>query len=80
MALKEATDVRLYIYQGYGVLSKIRDNKIHRNKSYIEAVAMIKYAKATGRTMYKNAQFVMIDYTNNKIIHITYPNIPKDGD
>jgi len=75
MALKEATDVRLYTYSGYGRLNKIRDNKIHRNKSYAEAVAMIKYAKKTGRMMYQNIQFVIIDYTNDKIIHITDPNV-----
>lgn len=80
MALKETSDVRLYTYSGYGILQKIRDNKIHKNKSYPEAVAKIKYARGTGRMMYKDAQFVMIDYTNDKIIHVSDPNIPKDGE
>jgi hypothetical protein len=73
--LSHATDVRLYTYRGYGVLSKIKDNKIHKNKSYTEAVTMINYARATGKAIYQKVQFVMIDYTNDKIIHITDPNV-----
>ena len=78
MALKPATDVRLYTYSGYGVLHKIRENKYHKNKSYTEAIATIKQLRTVGRRFYKNVQYVVIDYTNGKIVHVSDPNIPKD--
>jgi hypothetical protein len=61
MADQESKDIRMYYYNGYSILNKMSMPKMHRSKSYSEAVAKIKLIREKGK--FTNSQLILIDYS-----------------
>lgn len=62
-------DIRLYTYNGYGILKKWNIPKQHKSKSVTEAMGKVKLIKSKPRR--GSTQLVLIDYDIRKIIFIS---------